>query len=75
MALKADIAQWIEEHIECCAYDIKDIKEPFTKNELEILEIPCAQIKILYDLANRFDIDLNYVIYRKYERFANIKIG
>jgi hypothetical protein len=75
MSLKADMAQWIEEHIECCAYDIKDFKEPFTKEELRKLKIPCAQLKILYDLANRFDIELNYVIYNKYEKFANIKIS
>ena len=73
-SLKGNMAQWIEEHIECCAHDIKDIKPPYTKADLEKLKIPCAQLRILYDLSNRFDIDLNYIIYNKYERFANIKI-
>lgn len=75
MSLKAEMRTWIEENIQCCGYDIKDFTEPYTGAQFESLKIPCAQIRMLYDLINKFSIDIDYRIYNKYKKFANIKIG
>lgn len=70
--LLEEMSEWIEQHIKCIAHTIKDYKKPYKSAELSKMRTACAQLKVLFDLIDRFDIDINYQTYDKYKEFADI---
>lgn len=67
-----DLKRWIEEHIECNARPIRRFSAPFTKKQISILTIVCGRMKVLFDLADAFDIQLNSELVEKYEYYASL---
>ena len=70
--LKNAMSNWLEEHIECVAHPIVKFKAPYTPTQLTRMQAPCAQLKLMYDFVDRFNIDIHYKVYDKYEGFARI---
>lgn len=70
--LKENMATWIGEHITCLAYPIKSFVPPYSKEQIDVMKIPCSQIKLMYDMVQRFDIPVDYEILDEYERFSNL---
>jgi hypothetical protein len=70
--IKAEMSEWIEEHIKCVSHTIKSYKKPYTEAQLVRMKGPCSQLKILFDFVDRFNIDIDYKVYDKYREFADI---
>jgi hypothetical protein len=70
MSLKSDLSEWVSEQIDCIGSDIEDYTPPY--KDVENIKLQASQIKLLYDLAHRFDLYIDPVIYDKYERFSII---
>jgi hypothetical protein len=64
------IAEWLVQQLEYIFYDIKDFNEPYDLSTISRMVTPCAKIKIIYDLIDRFDIDIGYVNYNKYKKYS-----
>jgi hypothetical protein len=67
-----DVSDWIQEHIQCVAKPIEDFQPPYTTQQLDSMRVPCAQLKIMFDLIERFDLPMDWDALEKYERFSNL---
>ena len=70
--MSEDLTEWIEDHIKCTGYSIRNFTKPYTAAQLRRMETPCARLKVLYDLVDKFDIDIDYKTYNKYKDYASL---
>ena len=65
------MSEWLQEHIECIGQSLDGFKKPYTAAQLKKMEVPKAQLKVIYDFVCKFDIDIDYQVYEKYLHFLN----
>ena len=69
--LKNAMSVWFEDHIKCIVHPIEEFKRPYSAEQMVRMMVPCGQLKLLYDLIDRFEIDIPYQVYDRYKEFAD----
>lgn len=72
-SIRADLAQWIEESILFYGYEIRNLKPPYSVEDLSSMLVTVTRLKLLYSLMRRFDIQINARVYDDFVGFTKIR--